>query len=102
MEGSLAQSHEDGADVLEGNSLVLEVSEDGIQNKSIATNPGNPTKEELLENRSRASEGQLQEINGLDDLKCFKRLPRKQAKNIVDTRWVITWKRAENQETIKC
>ena len=35
------------------------------------------------------------------DLDCFERCPRRNARNIVDTRWVITWKNKIDPITLK-
>ena len=44
----------------------------------------------------------FKELSGLNDLSCFKRYPRRLAKNVVDTRWVTTWKNVDGKIIIKC
>lgn len=46
--------------------------------------------------------GKLKEIQGLYELGCFTRNPRASCRNIIDSRWLITWKMVEDQLGIKC
>ena len=60
------------------------------------------TKEEVLANWQDVSKAQVKEINGLYDLGCFQRFPRTRAHDIIDARWVITWKMIGGDSGVKC
>ena len=64
--------------------------------------PRDLTREEILANPEPINAGKLKEIQGLFDLGCFVRCPRAQCKNIIDARWVTTWKMVDGILSIKC
>ena len=64
--------------------------------------PRDMTKEEILANWEDVSKAKVKEIQGLFDLGCFQRLPRAKAHNIIDARWVITWKMIEGNVGVQC
>ena len=102
LEGCLAKCHTVGETLLEGDVLVYTVSGESEGNAIIVRDVGTLSKEELTKNAKEVALSKYKEIKGLFDLNCFKRMPRKLAKNILDTRWVITWKIVEGVRVIKC
>ena len=60
------------------------------------------TKEEILDNWKDVSKAKVKEIIGLYDLECFKRWPRHKSNNIIDARWVFTWKMIDGAVGVKC
>ena len=50
---------------------------------------------EVVANWQDVNKAGVKEINGLYDFGCFQRCPRAKAHNIIDARWVITWKMVE-------
>ena len=61
----------------------------------------NLSKEELLEHKAEADEAKFGELRDLHGLGCYGRMRRSEAKNIVDTRWVIKWKLVDGKRIIK-
>ncbi len=59
------------------------------------------TPEEIQQHRTAVVEARLGEISNLSQLGCFKRLPKAQAPNRLDTRWVIKWKWVAGKRIIK-
>ena len=51
------------------------------------------TPAEKVTYRREVNQQKCAELRGLIDLECFERLARSKAVNLVDARWVITWKR---------
>ena len=64
--------------------------------------PRDLTNEEIKANSFPIGEAKLKEIKGLFELGCFKRVPRASCRNIIDARWVITWKLIDGVVAIKC
>ena len=54
------------------------------------------TPDEIKQHMIEVSKKKLKELMALFDLGCYKRYPRGQARNPVDTRWVHTWKLGED------
>ena len=50
------------------------------------------TKEEILQHREEIEAAMLAELNTWAKFKCFSRKLRKNARNIIDSRWVLKWK----------
>ena len=70
--------------------------------KSTGKLPRDMTREEIAENPREVSAAKVKEIAGVYDLGCFKRWPRHRSDNIIDARWLITWKMIEGNVGIKC
>ena len=64
--------------------------------------PRDIAKEEIQEFWQDVSKANVKEIVGLYDLGCFNRWPRRRSNNIIDARWVITWKVIEGSVGVKC
>lgn len=64
--------------------------------------PRDLTSEEKLKYPEHINKSKLKEIKGLYDLGCFERRRRDQCTNIIDARWVATWKLVEGILDIKC
>ena len=60
------------------------------------------TKEEIAIIWEDVEAAKIKDINGLYDLGCFQRHPRAKSHNIIDARWVITWKMIECNVGAKC
>ena len=58
--------------------------------------------EEIEANWQDVNKAKVKEINGLFDLGCFQRYPRAKSHNIIDARWVITWRAIEGNVGAKC
>ena len=100
----MALCHESlGSAILEGDTLVYTVSDDGSLSQATIVRDARPlTKEEVQQNKGVVSAGKIKEIRGLHTLGCFKRMSRHTSKNRVDTRWVITWKLVDGVWVVKC
>jgi len=103
FEGSVAKCHQDlGANLLDGDVLVFEVSDDGsLKRATIVREKGNLSREELKSNAKEVAVSRFKELKGLVDLGCFERMARKLSKNRLDTRWVETWKQVDGKWIIK-
>ena len=60
------------------------------------------TREEINENWEDVSVAKVKKITGPYELGCFKRWPKHRSDNIIDVKWVVTWKRIEGNVGIKC
>ena len=107
-DGSVAMTHEDhgqhfqSGDLLQYsfNGLGNEAKVDLVKAGTAARDNRELTKEEKLQHRDEINKQKLSEIKGLIDLQCFKRQLRKHSRNIVDARWVITWKNKPEGRTV--
>ena len=59
------------------------------------------TKEELIQHAKEIVEVKLKELSSLHELKCFRRKPRRNARNVIDVRWVMKWKIMDSVRRIK-
>ena len=59
------------------------------------------TKQEISDNLAKVNSLKFKEILGLHNLGCFKRRRKRRDDNVVDTRWVITWKMIDGKLEIK-
>ena len=82
-----------------GDTLVLHV--ESVSDEASAVAVGAPqlvkridalSREDILANPKLVGAAKQKEIHGLHALGCFRRLPRSKSRNLVDTRWVLTWK----------
>lgn len=60
------------------------------------------TPQEKITHRPESNKQKLAELQGLIELECFQRILRSEARNLVDARWVITWKRKPEGTVVKC
>ena len=74
---------------------VFNAEDDSISAKAVKSNL-EMTREEIKENNLEVSKTKLKELMALFELGCYKRFPRRSARNPVDTRWVHTWKLGED------
>jgi len=74
---------------------VFNAEDDSISAKAVKSNL-EMTREEIKENNLEVSKTKLKELMALFELGCYKRFPRRRARNRVDTRWVHTWKLGED------
>ena len=104
IEGQLALCHQLGSHTITGDQMVFVAHDhqDAFLHKGIERETGALSKDELMKNEPQVDAGKLKELKSLFDLGCYDRFPRKQARNLVDTRWVITWKYFEGKLIIKC
>ena len=103
IEGCLAKCHALGGTLCDGDEIVFNVLEDGsISEPVIKKETGNLTPQEIQSNQGKVDAGKFKELVGLFDLGCFGRMRKSEAHNIVDTRWVITWKWIDGVLSIKC
>jgi hypothetical protein len=79
IEGSLAQCHAAlGSILLPEDTLVLEVSEDGLGQPTIVRDVGVLSKEELQQNKTEVSASKFKEVKGLfdlEDVSLIRKLP---------------------------
>ena len=103
VEGRLAQTHDWADSLPAGHEIVYEVTAAASPSVAlrIELSTGNLTKEEILKNLPSVKVSKLKEIKGLLDLGTFARRARKESKNLVDTRWVLTWKQIEGVRSVK-
>ena len=59
------------------------------------------TPEELKTHAAEVAHAKLDELKELHNLGTYGRMKRSQAKNIVDTRWVIRWKLVGGKRIVK-
>ena len=59
------------------------------------------TKEEQEAHKEKVAAAKLKEIKDLFDLGCFARMLRRQARNLVDTKWVHKWKLIDGLRAVK-
>ena len=64
--------------------------------------PRDMTRDEIQANRQDVNKAKVKEISGFCDFGCFQRYPRAKSHNIIDARWVITWKMIEGSVAVKC
>ena len=64
--------------------------------------PRDMTKDEMVANLQDVNTTKAKEINGVFVLGCFQRYLRAKAHDIIDARWVITWKMIEGSVGVKC
>ena len=60
------------------------------------------TREEITANWEDVKQAKIKKIKGRYDLCCFQRHPRAESHNIIDARWVITWKMIEGNVGVNC
>ena len=82
-------------------TVVTYLSADGSQKSVIVKEFDNLSKEELLEHKKEADDAKFGELRDLHGLGCYGRMRRSEAKNVVDTRWVIKWKLVDGKRIIK-
>ena len=75
IEGSMALCHESlGSAILEGDTLVYTVSDDGSLSQATIVRDARPlTKEEIQQHKGGVSAGKIQEIRGGHTLGCFRK-----------------------------
>ena len=77
------------------------LAQDSTQSQVIVKEFDALTPDELRKHADEVGKQCHKEISDLHSLGCFKRCPRSQAHNIVDTRWVIRWKLVDGVKIIK-
>ena len=55
------------------------------------------TKEEIQKYANLVNEAKLDELKRWQNLQCFRRMPRKDARNKVDGTWVLKWKKVRRE-----
>ena len=104
LEGPLARSLEGIKHPLsEGESVVTYLSGDGgsIQKSVIVKEFDALSPSDLRDHQDKVQETKFKELSDLHGLGCYGRMPRRQANNIVDTKWVIRWKLVDGVRSIK-
>ena len=76
LEGSMARSHDKGADILPGETLVFNVNMDSIEPIAVEKETRPLTKEEMIKHRTEIISGKFKEVGGLNVWTCFKTFPR--------------------------
>eukprot|EP00971_Amphidinium_carterae_P176014 3489052-Amphidinium_carterae.1 len=59
------------------------------------------TEPELLQHADELQKSRLTEITKLFRLQCFRRIPRHEATNLLDSRWIYKWKKIDGSKAIK-
>ena len=57
--------------------------------------------EDMIQYKQEVQESRGKELGKLFDLQCFARMPRSQAKNVLDCKWVYKWKLIDGKKAIK-
>ena len=58
--------------------------------------------EEIYENYAEVRKAKVKGMAGPFGLECFKRWRTHKSDNIIDARWVVTWKMVEGNVGVKC
>ena len=82
-------------------TVVTYLSSDGSQKSVIVKEFDNLTKEELLAHKAETDTAKFGELRDLHGLGCYGRMRRSEARNVVDTRWVIKWKLVDGKRIVK-
>ena len=92
-----------GANTLmrENEICLTYLTKDNMQRTVITKEFDSLTKEELIKHHDKVAPAKLGELRDLHNLGCYERMPRRLARNIVDTRWVIRWKLVDGDRIIK-
>ena len=102
FENSVARSHFGaGALARDGELIITYLSKDNVQRSVITKEFDALTAAEIKEHADKVSPAKLGELRDLHSLGTYERMPRKLARNIVDTRWVIRWKLVDGTRIIK-
>ena len=80
---------------------VIRVFASGQQQVVIEREMNVLTLAEAMKHENEVKEAIYDELKRWTDLKGFVRYPRSQAKNIIDSRWVLKWKLVDNKRVIK-
>lgn len=86
----------------EGTELPEDTAEQICLKIPEGKSPRDMTREEIQENHEEVRQAKVKEINGLYEIGCSKRWPIIWFHNIIDARWVITWKIIEGNVGVKC
>ena len=62
---------------------------------------GNLTKEEEQANAWSVKEGMTKELQSWVDLSTIALIPRREAQNVIDARWILTWKNVDGKRIVK-
>jgi len=80
---------------------ATESSENFTQHKGKPLEKTALTRQEINDNIAKVNSLKFKEILGLHKLGCFRRRKKRHGDNVVDTRWVITWKMIDGNLEIK-
>ena len=100
FEGIAAMSHTGlGYTVTEEDTITSSYNvTTGETTASLIQERSNLTKQQLVENATAVVSAKKSELVSLSELGCFQRFPRNRARNLVDVRWVYTWKQDLKKE----
>ena len=94
--------YEGGEQTFIFNAAAVDDTPDSVTVNNKAVDNKELSKEDKVKHTTEIRTCKYAEILAVFDLDCFKRMPRRLARNLVDTRWVITWKIKDGKLIIKC
>ena len=94
--------YEGGEQTFIFNAAAEDDSPDSVAVNNKAVDNKELSKEDKVKHITEIRTCKYAEILALHDLGCFRRMLRSQSRNMVDTRWVITWKIKDGKLVIKC
>ena len=101
LEGACAASHCAASHGLQSNESIVTLLTQTSQKSVIVKEFDVLSPEDLKTHAIEVAKAKLGELRDLHLLGCYERMPRRLAKNIVDTRWVIRWKLVDSIRTVK-
>ena len=78
--------------VAEDQMICFKVVNNTVKSSAISRDDDLLTSEEVKKHWPEVCQAMLKELQTWQKLKCFSRKQRKDARNIIDTRWVLKWK----------
>ena len=81
------------ADLQPDQVIVQQIFSSGARNLVVDTDTDILTKEELAKHKEAVTAAILTELKTWQHYGCFSRKARRAARNTVDVRWVIKWKK---------
>lgn len=103
----MSQCHEQLGEFIGADDvLIYKVDSNGKETVNIKASGARDNREldrnEKIQFKSQIDSQKLAELRGLVELTCFQHIPRRQARNLGDARWVTTWRIKPEGHVIKC
>ena len=67
----------------------------GVRASVVERDDDNLTAEEIKTHSAAVQAAKVKELRAWQHYKCFSRKPRRNARNVIDARWVVKWKWVE-------
>ena len=88
----LAHYHELGRELEDDELIEISFIAEGHQQATIVKSFDVLAPTEKLKHKSEIRKVKAKEIHDLHGLGCFSRMPKREAHNVIDIKWVIKWK----------